>query len=193
MGILIAFLTFILVMVSLFLILLVLVQLPKKDAGVGMAFGAGMSEMLLGAGSGNVLTRITKYTVGIFLGLSLVLSILVSGQARKSGMGVIRAIEEQARTAPQRATTPQVPSGPTFQPLSIDPNVSVEVGPADSAVASPVQPEGSTTQPLDAAEGAPAGAPGDVTQPSPLPSPAPVDPPQETPEGQGAPSETPGN
>ena len=63
MAILIGFLTFIMVLVAAFLILLVLVQLPKKEAGVGMAFGAGMSEMLLGAGSGNVLTRITKYTV----------------------------------------------------------------------------------------------------------------------------------
>jgi len=30
-----------------------------------MAFGAGMSEMILGAGSGNVLTRVTKVAIGI--------------------------------------------------------------------------------------------------------------------------------
>lgn len=106
MAIVIGFLTFILSLVALFLILLVLVQLPKKEAGVGMAFGAGMSEMLLGAGSGNVLTRITKYSVGVFLVLSLILSVLISSQSRKSGLGVTRAIEEQARTAPTKEVAP---------------------------------------------------------------------------------------
>jgi preprotein translocase subunit SecG len=111
MAIVIGLLTFILVLVSLFLILLVLVQLPKKEAGVGMAFGAGMSEMLLGAGSGNVLTRITKYTVGIFLGLSLILSVLISGRARETNLGVSRAIEEQARNiAPQTPAQPAAPA-----------------------------------------------------------------------------------
>lgn len=116
MAIVIGFLTFILSLVALFLILLVLVQLPKKEAGVGMAFGAGMSEMLLGAGSGNVLTRITKYSVGVFLVLSLILSVLISSQSRKSGLGVTRAIEEQARTAPTKEVAPApAPSG--LQPL----------------------------------------------------------------------------
>lgn len=112
MSIFIGLLTFVLMVIALFLILLVLVQLPKKDAGVGMAFGAGMSEMLLGAGSGNVLTRITKYTVGIFLGLSLLLSVLISSQARKGDMGVARAIEEQARSMPATPATP-APGQPT--------------------------------------------------------------------------------
>ena len=49
-----------LVLNCLLLILLVLVQLPKKDAGAGMAFGGGAADALFGAGSGNVLTKITK-------------------------------------------------------------------------------------------------------------------------------------
>ena len=36
------------------LILLVLVQLPKKEAGAGMAFGGAATDALFGAGSGNV-------------------------------------------------------------------------------------------------------------------------------------------
>ena len=53
MSLLIAFLTFILVVNCLLLILLVLVQLPKKEAGAGVAFGGGATDALFGAGSGN--------------------------------------------------------------------------------------------------------------------------------------------
>ena len=66
-------LTFVLVLNCLLLILLVLVQLPKKDAGAGMAFGGGTADALFGAGSGNALTKITKYATLIFLLLALVL------------------------------------------------------------------------------------------------------------------------
>jgi preprotein translocase subunit SecG len=67
-------LTFILAVNCLLLILLVLVQLPKKDAGAGMAFGGGTADALFGSGSGNTLTKITKYTAVAFLGLALLLS-----------------------------------------------------------------------------------------------------------------------
>ena len=54
MNFFIGILTFILVINSGLLILLVLVQLPKKDAGAGMAFGAGTADALFGAGSGQL-------------------------------------------------------------------------------------------------------------------------------------------
>ncbi len=66
-------LTAVLVLDSLFLILLILVQLPKKEAGVGQAFGGGATDALFGAGTGNALTKMTKYAAGIFLVLCLVL------------------------------------------------------------------------------------------------------------------------
>src|SRR5690606_4880301 len=118
---------------------------PKKEAGVGMAFGAGMSEMLLGAGSGNVLTRITKYTVGLFLGLSLVLSIMISSQYRRSGLAVTRAIEEQARTtAPQTATPP--PAAPGIQPLPTTTNiVTAPTGGPTGALTLPLMSTGAPT------------------------------------------------
>ncbi|MBX3746818.1 MAG: preprotein translocase subunit SecG [Verrucomicrobiae bacterium] len=154
MSIFIGLLTFVLMVIALFLILLVLVQLPKKDAGVGMAFGAGMSEMLLGAGSGNVLTRITKYTVGIFLGLSLLLSVLISSEARKGETGVARAIEEQARSLPATPATP-APTQPTgasglqsLRAVPTDPAAGAEgtlplqltPGPAESAPTQAIPP-----------------------------------------------------
>ena len=67
MSFLSGILTVLLVANCVLLILLVLVQLPKKDAGAGIAFGGGAADALFGAGSGNVLTKITKWATGIFL------------------------------------------------------------------------------------------------------------------------------
>ena len=58
MDILTKFLTVVLFLNCLFLILLVLVQLPKKEAGLGTAFGGGTTDALFGAGAGNVLTKL---------------------------------------------------------------------------------------------------------------------------------------
>ena len=75
MDILNKLLTVVLFLNSLFLILLVLVQLPKKEAGLGTAFGGGATDALFGAGAGNVLTKLTKWNAIIFLFLCLLLSL----------------------------------------------------------------------------------------------------------------------
>ena len=80
-GILTAFL----ILDCLFLMLLVLVQLPKKEAGMGQAFGGAATDALFGAGSGNALTKMTKYATVIFFVLTLSLSLLNASQARKKG------------------------------------------------------------------------------------------------------------
>ena len=56
MSFFIGLLTVVLILDCLFLILLVLVQLPKKEAGAGLAFGAGAADALFGAGAGNPLS-----------------------------------------------------------------------------------------------------------------------------------------
>src|SRR5215471_3614571 len=78
MGFLIGFLTFLMVLDCVVLILLVLIQLPKKEAGAGLAFGGSATDALFGAGSGTVLTKITKYAAGFFFGLAIVLSVMNS-------------------------------------------------------------------------------------------------------------------
>src|SRR5512137_1094502 len=78
MAFIIGLLTFVMVLDCAVLIFLVLIQLPKKDAGAGLAFGGGATDALFGAGSGNVLTKITKYAAGTFFVLSLVLSLMQS-------------------------------------------------------------------------------------------------------------------
>lgn len=102
MNILTWLLTFLLVLDCLVLILLVLIQLPKKEAGMGQAFGGGATDALFGAGSGNALTKLTKYTAGIFFALTLLISILFTHQSRK-GAGDLRDLltpEEKAAAVP---------------------------------------------------------------------------------------------
>ena len=92
MGILIGLLSFLLVLVCLLLGLLVLIQLPKKEAGMGMAFGSGAVDTLLGAGAGSALTSITKWTGGIFLGLCILLAWL--GNMKNSSGSAANAVRE---------------------------------------------------------------------------------------------------
>jgi len=102
LSLIIGLLTFVLVMICGALILLILAQLPKKDAGAGLAFGGGTAEAIFGAGAGTPLAQITKYCAGIFLGLALTLSAL---NAYRSNQGD-RLIEEEA--ARQAATGPAI-------------------------------------------------------------------------------------
>lgn len=110
MSLLIGLLTFILVVNCLFLILLVLVQLPKKEAGAGLAFGAGTVDTLIGAGSGNALTKMTKYAAGIFLGLAVLLAVL-NAQRHE---GASRSLQEEL--ARKSSALPVLPQQPTAAP-----------------------------------------------------------------------------
>src|SRR5450432_201216 len=76
MLLLIGFLTVITILTCLLLILLVLMQLPKKAAGAGLAFGGAATDALFGSGSGNFLTKATKYSAVIFFCLAILLSVL---------------------------------------------------------------------------------------------------------------------
>jgi preprotein translocase subunit SecG len=103
-SLVIGLLTIALVINSLLLILLVLVQLPKKEAGLGMAFGGAAADALFGAGSGTVVSRWTKYGTGLFLILSLVLSVLRNHEARAAGRNIASELERRPA-----ATTSVVP------------------------------------------------------------------------------------
>ncbi len=78
MGFVIGFLTLVMVLDCVALVFLVLLQLPKKEAGVGLAFGGAATDALFGAGSGNVLTKVTKYAAAIFFVLAFGLSVMQS-------------------------------------------------------------------------------------------------------------------
>ena len=110
MSILITFLTLVLVVNCLFLILLVLIQLPKKEAGAGLAFGAGATDALFGSGSGNALTKLTKYSAGMFLVLSLVIGLLNSrnAHASTSALSDTAAAMESGSSRANRFTTSSI-------------------------------------------------------------------------------------
>jgi preprotein translocase subunit SecG len=100
---------FLLIVDSLLLALLILVQLPKKEAGVGMAFGGGAADALFGAGSGTALTKMTKYCSVAFFILVIGLSYLNNEAKPSSDLELRRALERtpaEPQSAPAPATRP---------------------------------------------------------------------------------------
>src|SRR5260370_13557203 len=111
-------LTFVLVVNGLLLILLVLVQLPKKDAGMGQAFGVGATDALFGAGSGNALTKMTKYATAIFFLITLSLSILNAQQSKLKKSRFEEELQQAAKQMdlPAATTAPNTASAATNAP-----------------------------------------------------------------------------
>jgi preprotein translocase subunit SecG len=121
MQLLITFLTVVLVLNCVLLGLLVLIQLPKKEAGAGVAFGGGTTDALFGAGSGNALTKLTKYASVTFLVLSLIVGIMNSRQYRSGESEVRRALAASKTSATTPApAAPAKPNSPftTLTPTS---------------------------------------------------------------------------
>jgi len=73
MSILLGICTFVLILTSLFLILVVLAQKAKSDGGMGSAMGGGMAEATFGADTGNVLSKATINASIVFFVLSFAL------------------------------------------------------------------------------------------------------------------------
>ena len=124
------------------LMLLVLIQLPKKDAGAGLAFGGGTTDALFGAGSGNVLTNITKWAAGGFFGLALVLSML-NTHARGSKTDQFQKLLQQAPIA-----APAPAPAPAGTPLAIS-NAPAGSNAPDVIQHAPVRPPISAAGDLD--------------------------------------------
>jgi preprotein translocase subunit SecG len=95
------------------LCILVLMQLPKKEAGAALAFGGAATDALFGAGSGNLLTKATKYSAAIFFALAIALSLLESARAHRPGSDFMKKVQEQ-----QAAPPPSVAQPPANQPAS---------------------------------------------------------------------------
>ena len=113
-------LTVLLIVDCLVLGLLILIQLPKKEAGVGVAFGGGATDALFGAGSGNALTQLTKYTATAFFALVIVLSILKVNQQGAGSAETRRALEKLMSTQPPSVPPLTVPSAPAAATNSVE-------------------------------------------------------------------------
>jgi preprotein translocase subunit SecG len=145
-------LTALLVIDCVFLVLLVLVQLPKKEAGMGQAFGGAATDALFGAGSGNVLTKATKWGAAIFFVLAITLTIMGTYKTTGSAGRLQRIMSEKPAT-PATQTTP-APGANT--------------APGNPGAATPnAAPTLNIPNP-----GAPAGTPAPGTTPAPTPAPA---------------------
>jgi preprotein translocase subunit SecG len=140
MSFIVGILTFFLVVNCVLLILLILIQLPKKDAGAGMAFGGAAADALFGAGSGNVLTKVTKYSTIIFFGLALVLGYL-QNQVHNQGnvLEFEKQVQQKQMQVPVSASQPVTP--PASQPAAAPTNnlLTVPLSAPTNAPAAPTQ------------------------------------------------------
>ena len=147
MSILIPILTTVLVLNCFFLVLLILIQLPKKESGSGLAFGGGALDMALGAGAGNVLTRFTKYSASLFLILCLVLAVIGNNgnkSALESGLSEVPKAANPDITIP-----PTVPgtSGPAGTEVPATPENTDNTEPPTGTETTPTPDAASTETP----------------------------------------------
>src|SRR3954471_8120824 len=104
MSLLLNLLTVALIFVSLFLILIVLMQ-KSKDGGMGAALGGGAAEAAFGADTSNVLSKSTIYAAILFFVLAFALylgRIWERNHAQISG-GALPAISAPALPPPPPA------------------------------------------------------------------------------------------
>lgn len=110
MSLVIELLSLVLCLSCFFLGLLILVQLPKKEAGMGTAFGGDAAVALFGAGTGNALTKLTKYTAGVFFFLCFTLTWLTIRQ-NSSQTAKVREALARGQTPAAGAATPGISAG----------------------------------------------------------------------------------
>lgn len=136
MAFIIVLLTLAMVLDSAILVLLVLIQLPKKEAGGVLAFGASGADALFGAGSGTMLTKITKYAATAFFVLAIVLSLLQSAYHNRNPNAFERNLGKSLQQSspalpPASPTTPASSSTPgTLITTSSIPQVNTSAPPA---------------------------------------------------------------
>jgi len=146
MGFVIGLLTLLMVLDCVVLVFLVLIQLPKKEAGAGLAFGGSATDALFGAGSGNVLTKITKYAAAVFFVMAVLLSIL---QSRFHTRGSSRFLQGLEQTPPPANTaSPVVPPAAIPAPAASN-SANVQV-PSTNLLITP-QPEATNVPAVPAA------------------------------------------
>src|SRR6185295_18409714 len=116
---LIGLLTVVLVLDCVLLILLVLIQLPKKEAGAGIAFGGAATDALFGAGAGNVLTKATKYATVLFFVLLLVIGLAQNRVFKRDATDFKKSVEQESKQAGT-----QLPPVPPAATPSVAPAVS---------------------------------------------------------------------
>jgi len=149
MAIVIGLLTLIMVLDCMVLVLLVLIQLPKKEAGAGVAFGGAATDALFGAGKGNVLTQITKYAATTFFVLAVVLSMLQSRFHYRTTSEFERRLSQPGRQALPTLppSTPATPPSKPLVPLTSSNEIPLISSPAEATNAPAATPSAAPSVP----------------------------------------------
>ncbi len=120
------------VIVAVFLILVVLLQTGKR-ADLAGAFGGGGSQTAFGArGAATLLSRLTAWSAGIFMGTSLILSLLASsgGTGRGSVLDTVPASTPAASPAPGAPAVPAASTPPAPAPSTAPSNAAPTPAPS---------------------------------------------------------------
>ena len=133
---LISFFAILLLLLSLFLILIILMQRANTNAGLGTAFGGGLTESAFGAQAGNVLTRTTILACSLFFIVSFGLYLAYLKAQAPDGSG------------PSLPDPAALSSEATRNNLPLQTHTSVSTEPRTQEQASPEQ----TTPPVKASE-----------------------------------------
>lgn len=117
MSLFIGVLTFILVLTSLFLVLVVLMQRAKSDGGMGAAMGGGATESAFGAETNNVLSTATIRGAIVFfvLGFVLYMANIYQAKHHEAADSKLPAVNAPA-LAPKPAAAPL--TTPSTQPTT---------------------------------------------------------------------------
>jgi preprotein translocase subunit SecG len=136
---LIAIFSVLLVLVCFFVTLLVLMQKPSANSGMGAALGGGAAEQAFGGEAGNVLTKGTIYAIIAFFVISFGLY-----------LGQLATRSDQGSAVPER--------GATISELESSAPPSAEADAAPAGTDDPGQPAGADAEPAAPAEPPPGPA-----------------------------------
>ncbi len=115
MSLVIGILTFILILTSLFLVMVVLMQRAKTDGGIGAAMGGGSMESTFGADTSNVLSTATIRGAIVFFVLSFGLYLAHIYQSKH-----VEAADAKLPTVTAPVTAPALPQPATAQPVEAE-------------------------------------------------------------------------
>lgn len=136
MSVLFIFLSGIMFLNCIVLMLLILVQVPKKEAGAGMAFGGSAADALFGAGSGTALTTITKYSAGIFFGAALLMAIMAA-HITPAGTSTFEDVLTKPGALPGQTAQPLLPATATNNEILQIPSAATQGASSSSTVPPP--------------------------------------------------------
>lgn len=108
-SILIGVLTLVLILVCVLVTLVILMQRPSADAGMGSSLGGGVAESAFGGETGNVLTRVSVKCIVLYFILAFVLYISYFMLSKKDSTEILTPTIEGVVSATQQTPATQVP------------------------------------------------------------------------------------